>query len=116
MDTQTDGHRQTDTDTDRQTETDRQTDGRTDRKMLDLIFLVWLKDWSISGCGFEFYVKKCAYSQLETSGDLKFGRKTSNVKDLLSASRLPPFVRRPSAPLLKGSLYRGPYIGTPVIG
>ena len=46
---------------------------------LDLNFLVWSNDWSISDRGFEFYVKNCAYSQLETSGNLKFGRKITKT-------------------------------------
>ena len=44
-----------------------------------LFFLVWLKDLAIFDCKIEFYVKNPRRNRLETSGNQKFGPKTSNL-------------------------------------
>ena len=49
-------------------------------EILNLKFLVWLKDFVIFDSKIEFYVKKSAYSRLEMSGNRKFRRKTSKTK------------------------------------
>ena len=58
-------------------------------KIKNLIFSVFLKDLAISDCRFEFYVKNCIYSQLETSGNPKFDQNISKI-----SFAIPNFGRR----------------------